>query len=556
MTVIDTGSRDEGHLDEGSAAAHIHGICLKTGPPRRVGVELEWLVRDVRDPSLPVTAGRTAAAVAAFDATARHGRAGTARDSRAPAARGTELVPVAAPPLEAALTAGSPRARREAAPAQAANPQATSPPGTSPPVVWPPGAGDPGAGPWDASAATRAGPGAGRAAAPGQRPAEGAGAPAGLPSSSHPGILPSGALLTSEPGGQLEISSQPADSLAALVSATQADLAALRAALAAHDLELAGIGLDPLRPPHRVLDLPRYAAMEAYFDSGGPWGRQMMCGTASVQVCLDAGDDSDGPGGYRWRWRLLHALGPVLVAAFANSPLREGRPTGWVSSRQQVWARMDPGRTRPPRLDRDPRAAWADYALDAQLMCVRGPDPADWSAPPGLTLRDWVRGGSPRPPTTEDIDYHLSTLFPPVRPRGHFELRMIDAQPGDGWVVPLAVCWALLADARAGEAALSAVAPLWDEPGLDGPGAAGDPAALPGLAALDSGRDTPWLRAARFGPADPATARASRGCFAAAREALDRMAVPAVVTGPVDEFITRYVSTNRCPADDLLEEAT
>ncbi len=51
-----------------SAAGHIHGICLKTGPPRRVGVELEWLVRDARDPSLPVPAGRIAAAVSAFDA--------------------------------------------------------------------------------------------------------------------------------------------------------------------------------------------------------------------------------------------------------------------------------------------------------------------------------------------------------------------------------------------------------------------------------------------------------------------------------------------------------
>ena len=126
-----------------------------------------------------------------------------------------------------------------------------------------------------------------------------------------------------------------------------------------------------------MLDLPRYAAMEAFFDRGGPWGRQMMCATASVQVCLDAGDDCDGPTGYRWRWRLLHAIGPVLVAAFANSPLRDGRPTGWESSRQQVWTRMDPGRTRPPPLagDADLPAAWAAYALDAQVMCVRGRTP-------------------------------------------------------------------------------------------------------------------------------------------------------------------------------------
>ena len=33
-------------LAEQQATEHIHGICLKTGPPHRVGVELEWLVRD------------------------------------------------------------------------------------------------------------------------------------------------------------------------------------------------------------------------------------------------------------------------------------------------------------------------------------------------------------------------------------------------------------------------------------------------------------------------------------------------------------------------------
>src|ERR1700760_3843669 len=71
MTVIDAGDLDGGDLDEENAAGHVHGICLKTGPPQRVGVELEWLVRDVRDPALPVPAGRIAAAVSAFDAARR-----------------------------------------------------------------------------------------------------------------------------------------------------------------------------------------------------------------------------------------------------------------------------------------------------------------------------------------------------------------------------------------------------------------------------------------------------------------------------------------------------
>jgi len=138
-----------------------------------------------------------------------------------------------------------------------------------------------------------------------------------------------------------------------------------------------------------------------------------------------------------------------------------------------------------------------------------------------------------RAPTTEDLAYHLSTLFPPVRPRGHFELRMIDAQPGDGWVVPLAVTSALLSDARAGDAAMAAAQRLW---------------------AGDAGGD-PWLTAARCGPADKRIARAIRDCFAAAREALVRHAESAPILAAVDAFIERYVSKNRCPADDLLEEA-
>ena len=39
-------------LSEEDAEAHVHGICFKTGPPGQVGVELEWLVSDQRDPAL------------------------------------------------------------------------------------------------------------------------------------------------------------------------------------------------------------------------------------------------------------------------------------------------------------------------------------------------------------------------------------------------------------------------------------------------------------------------------------------------------------------------
>jgi ergothioneine biosynthesis glutamate--cysteine ligase EgtA len=358
----------------------------------------------------------------------------------------------------------------------------------------------------------------------------------------HPGeavkAVLNNALITAEPGGQLELSSAPAESLGELVDVTMRDLAALRDAMAAAGLELCGYGLDPLRPPERVLNLPRYDAMERFFDRDGPWGRQMMCGTASVQVCVDAGDEGEGQSGYRSRWQLLHTIGPVLVSAFANSPLRDGRPTGWRSARQQVWAHLDPGRTRAPETDAvraaevDPRDAWAKYALDAEVMCVRDPDSSDWTAPEGLTFRHWLRGPTElRQPTTDDLDYHLSTLFPPVRPRGHLELRMIDAQSGDGWVVPAAVVSALAGDVAAGDVARDAAERVWAEPDGD-----------------------PWLRAARCGPADPGLSQAGKRCFEAAMTALSRAGTPETIVRAVEDFTERYVTRDRCPADDQLEE--
>jgi glutamate--cysteine ligase len=206
---------------------------------------------------------------------------------------------------------------------------------------------------------------------------------------------------------------------------------------------------------------------------------------------------------------------------------------------------MDPGRTRHPRHHAEPRTAWTRYALDARVLCVRDTDAdtggtdagggGDWSAPPGLTFRGWLRGAHPglRRPTTADLDYHLSTLFPPVRPRGWLELRMIDAQDGDGWIVPTVLAATLLDDPVAADAARAATEPL----------CAGAP--LPA--------EEVWARASRDGLADPELGRAARACFAAAESALARTHAPAPLRAALSAFAERYPERGRCPAHDQLD---
>ncbi|SBT39963.1 glutamate--cysteine ligase [Micromonospora auratinigra] len=329
------------------------------------------------------------------------------------------------------------------------------------------------------------------------------------PTSPADGLRHGGAV-TVEPGGQVEISSAPHTSVAELIRATTADLAELTAMLEYAGLVLGGTGIDPWRAPRPVVQTPRYQAMRCVFDRRGPAGRTMMYSTAGLQVCLDAGE----PARLAERWAAVHAVGPPLLAAFATADRHAGRRTGWASARMAAWLAIDPARTRPiwtpGRADRDPVTAWTAYALAAPLLCVRGDGP-DWTPPPGVTFADWLAGALPRPPTTDDLEYHLSTLFPPVRPQGYLELRYLDAQPGRGWTVPVAVLAALLADPATTREALATAIPVADR----------------------------WHAAARYGLGDRSLAATAVALFDLALAALPRLDLPAATHEEIGREIRR-----------------
>ncbi|HET7689059.1 MAG TPA: ergothioneine biosynthesis glutamate--cysteine ligase EgtA [Nocardioidaceae bacterium] len=326
--------------------------------------------------------------------------------------------------------------------------------------------------------------------------------------------FPCDSSVTFEPGGQVELSSPPATSLTALVSGLHADVEHLVSVLADAGLRVLDVAVDPCRTPRRQLVSRRYDGMEAYFDELEPGtdpadrvGRSMMTTTAATQVNLDAGTDVAA------RWQLLHDLGPVLVAAFANSPLRAGRLTGWKSTRQRIWQALDPSRTAPPP-DGDPVSAYSELALDAPVMLERHRG----------TLRDWVL--SDDPPHVADLDLHLSTLFPPVRPRGWFEVRYVDAQPLAWWPVPVAVLSSLLDDPVAAGEAGEAAAPA-------------------------RGR---WRSAAQVGLADPVLQEAASSCLRIATESLERH--DPLLVDIVARFREQYTDRGRCPADDRISSSS
>ena len=61
-----------------------------------------------------------------------------------------------------------------------------------------------------------------------------------------------------------------------------------------------------------------------------------------------------------------------------------------------------------------------------------------------------------------DLDYHLTTLFPPVRPRGYVEIRCLDALPDRWWPALAAITATLVDDPVAADAAAELCAPVAD----------------------------------------------------------------------------------------------
>ncbi|MEU6641595.1 glutamate-cysteine ligase family protein [Saccharomonospora sp. NPDC046836] len=293
--------------------------------------------------------------------------------------------------------------------------------------------------------------------------------------------LPGGSSLTLEPGCQVEISTAPLPSLRELAAVAGSDLAYVTDLLSPAGLRLHAQAIDAFRPPVRLLQTQRYAAMERRFAALGPGGVTMMCSTAALQVCLDAGEKSQ----LATRWAAVHALGPVLLALFANSRRYAGTDTGLASARWQAVLETENSRTYAAGPAPDPAAAWAARVLDTPLLVVRRAE-GSWDAPRGLTFADWIEGRGPAPtlgpPTVADLDYHLTTMFTPVRPQGYLEVRYLDAQPPGTWLHPVALLTALLHRESTVDKVLGLCEPVASR----------------------------WADAARYGLADPELARAAR----------------------------------------------
>jgi glutamate--cysteine ligase len=246
--------------------------------------------------------------------------------------------------------------------------------------------------------------------------------------------LTDGSRISFEPGGQIEISSAPDAHASFVIDAVRAVVATLREAMHQVGIDLLAAGVDPFNGIDAVplqLHRARYTRMTRFFESIGPSGIRMMRQTAAVQINVERGADP------LKRWSLLNALAPYVVALFANSPRYAGQNTGHASFRAHLWRTLDASRTGLPFDPTDPVRRYLDFALDAKALGSSDGTTA-W-----VSFRNWMRGGNPG---REDWLFHLSTLFPEVRPKEFFEIRSADTIDERWLAAPIVFLTALVYD--------------------------------------------------------------------------------------------------------------
>ncbi len=246
------------------------------------------------------------------------------------------------------------------------------------------------------------------------------------------GLEKNGANVSLEPGGALELSGAPLETIHQTCDEVNTHLEEVRTIAREIGVRFIGLGAAPhwMHEEMPLMPKGRYKLMDGYMQKVGTMGTAMMRRTCTVQVNLDFGSEAD----MVQKLRVALALQPVATALFANSPFFEGKLNGHKSWRSRIWRDLDADRTGMlPFVFEDGFGfeAWAEYALDVPMYFVYRD--GVYVDALGMSFRDFLKGELPalpgEKPTLSDWADHLTTIFPEARLKKFIEMRGADGGP-------------------------------------------------------------------------------------------------------------------------------
>lgn len=246
------------------------------------------------------------------------------------------------------------------------------------------------------------------------------------------GLEKDGANVSLEPGGALELSGAPLETIHETCDEVNQHLREVREISDEIGVGFIGLGAAPEWSHEEMPLMPkgRYKLMNNYMEEVGTMGTAMMRRTCTVQVNLDFWSEAD----MVQKMRVALALQPVATALFANSPFFEGKINNHKSWRGNIWRNLDGARTGMLPFVFDEGfgfEAWVQYVLDVPMYFVYRD--GKYINALGMSFRDFMKGELPalpgEMPSMSDWADHLTTVFPEARVKKFIEMRGADGGP-------------------------------------------------------------------------------------------------------------------------------
>ncbi len=246
------------------------------------------------------------------------------------------------------------------------------------------------------------------------------------------GLERSGASITLEPGGQLELSGAPLLTLHETCREFREHVALMNQVSREFDIIWLGLGSHPLAQTQDIPRMPRerHDWMRAHLEAADTLGLSMMHATCGVQANFDFSSEEDAGR----KLRVAQAVSPIVTALYANSSISLGEPNGFESWRAHIWRHTDRARCgflrctfAPDFLEQGAFRAYTEWALDVPVMfLIRD---GRYVPQSGRSFRQLIERGEAL--SLADWNLHLTTLFPEVRLKRVIEVRGADAVPPD-----------------------------------------------------------------------------------------------------------------------------
>lgn len=267
-----------------------------------------------------------------------------------------------------------------------------------------------------------------------------------------------------EPGGQIELSGEPCDSIHCTYAESARHVRELVGVAEKLGIVFLGLGMQPVSRVEEIEWVPkrRYRIMAPYMATVGKLGHRMMKQTATVQANIDFSDERDAMA----KFRTAMGLTPIITAMFANSPISDGALNGYRSFREHIWTETDKDRCGLLAFAFSPHVSFAhyvEYALDVPMYFIIRD--GHWVDCTGVPFRRFLsRGHKGHYAMMEDWELHLTTLFPEVRIKRYMEIRSADSLPPELMPAMPALIKGVLYDPDCLEAAWDLVKGWsWDE---------------------------------------------------------------------------------------------